>query len=334
MNFIKIALYSIFLTFFCGCAGTPSQSSDRAPAGSKLESQGIGAFFGFGAKYQGPFEISPANFNRPSKVFIPNNYDNKDKWPLILLLHGYTSNANEADTLLGLSKRVTSRGFILLTPEGTKLPYTDAQHSLKKGDAFWNATDFCCDFEKTGVDDVSYLLGLIKEAAARYHVDPERIYLFGHSNGGFMLNRLLCETDGVFAGAVSLAGSTYKDPKLCRLLNPVSYLQVHAEDDPSVAYGENPEHAGGYETVLRRVGASACTGEPLVGAQEDYVLSIPGRDTTPITWNTCQAETEVALWKLKPYSSMFHAPHHPWFHNIAGERAIDFLFKHTLPKRQ
>lgn len=277
--------------------------------------------------------MSPEGFNRPSKLFVPTNYEAKDKWPLILMLHGYTSNASQADTLLGLSKRVTKRGYLLLTPEGTGLPYDHdtGTDKWKKGDKFWNATDFCCDLEKTNVDDVGYLLALLKETSAKYNVDPERIYLFGHSNGGFMTNRLLCETDHYFAGAATLAGSTFKDPEKCRLKNPVSYLQVHAEDDPTVAFEENQYHAGGVGAVKQRVAASRCEAQSETGAQLDYAFSIPGKDTTPIRWSHCAEGTEVVLWKLKPYESRLHAPHHPWFHNTAGEAAIDFLLRHTRP---
>lgn len=313
-NAIRITAFFLFAS---GCASTPAQERKASSW--------------FGSDYTGPFEVSPPGFNRPSKFYLPTNYGAKDKWPLILMLHGYSSNANQADILLGLSKRVTSRGFLLLEPEGTKMPFDDPAHQLKKGDAFWNATDFCCDFEKTNVDDVGYLLALIKEASAKYHVDSDRIYLFGHSNGGFMTNRLLCETDHFFAGAIALAGSTYKDPSMCRLKNPISYLQVHAEDDPTVAFGENPEYAGGLGTVMQRVSANGCTGNGGGGAQENLALSIPGLDTTPITWSHCLEGTEVELWKLRPYSSPFHAPHHPWFFDVAGEKAIDFLFSHTRP---
>ncbi|MGL1273832.1 hypothetical protein ACSTKP_23410, partial [Vibrio parahaemolyticus] len=91
------------------------------------------------------------------------------------------------------------------------------------------------------------------------------------------------------------------------LKNPVSYLQVHAEDDPTVAFGENPFHAGGLGTVRQRVAAARCTGDGVTGAPQDLVLSIPGDDTTETLWSQCSEGTEVALWKLRPYSSRLHA---------------------------
>ena len=273
--------------------------------------------------YKGPFEVSPEGSTRAAKVYLPKSYESREKWPLILMLHGYTSNADETNLYLGLGARVSAKGYILVTPNGMK---------NSKGDQFWNATDFCCDFEKTNVDDVGYLLGLIKKVSAEYHVDAERIYLVGHSNGGFMSNRLLCETDGVFAGVVSIAGSTFKDASNCKMKNPVSYLQVHAEDDPTVAFGENPQHAGGKATVAQRVAAAGCTGQPVSGGRKDIVFLMPFKDAEVQSWNQCQGATEVELWTISPSSVSGHKPHAPgfWFPSFI-DSAVDFLFRHTRP---
>ncbi len=276
--------------------------------------------------FDGPIAITPPGIERPAKVFLPKNYKEREQWPLILMLHGYTSYADESNVYLGLGSRVTAKGYILLTPDGK---------TNSMGDQFWNATDFCCDFEKTGVDDVNYLLKLVEETARLYHVDRNRIYLFGHSNGGFMGNRLLCETDGVFAGMVSLAGSTFKDLNKCRLKNPVSYLQIHAEKDPMVDFGENPNHAGGKETTMRRVAAAGCTGEPEAGARKDLVKLIPSFDTTPVTWNHCLADTEVSLWTIDESKVDGHKPHTPGFNQPDFvDSAVDFLFKHKKPAQK
>ena len=89
-------------------------------------------------------EVSPDGFNRPSKLFLPSNYDEKDKWPLILLLHCDTSKADEVDVLLGMSKHVTNRGFLAVTPEGTRLPsdHNCATGRSNTGERWWRATGF------------------------------------------------------------------------------------------------------------------------------------------------------------------------------------------------
>ncbi len=52
----------------------------------------------------------------------------------------------------GLAKRVNTDGFALLPPNGT----LDGEVNH-----FWNPTDRCCDFGKTGGDDVAFLTELV-----------------------------------------------------------------------------------------------------------------------------------------------------------------------------
>src|SRR4051812_3323016 len=89
--------------------------------------------------------------DRPAAVLLPADYTIDRAWPLVILLHGYGATADLQDIVFGLGVRVDDLGFILVKPEGT----TDAS-----GAQFWNATDECCDFGGTGVDDVGYLSGL------------------------------------------------------------------------------------------------------------------------------------------------------------------------------
>ena len=66
------------------------------------------------------------------------------------------------------------------------------------------------------MDDVGYLSGLIAEAEQTYNIDPKRVYLIGHSNGGFMSFRMACEASELITAIVSLAGSTFENPADCQ----------------------------------------------------------------------------------------------------------------------
>ena len=99
-----------------------------------------------------------------------------------------------------------ARGFLYCYPDGTIAGPVGAT-------GFWNATDACCDFGNTGVDDVGYLRGVIEEIARRFAVDRKRVYLIGHSNGGFMAYRMACESADLIAGIASLAGTTFSGPQ-------------------------------------------------------------------------------------------------------------------------
>src|SRR2546426_27604 len=61
------------------------------------------------------------------------------------------------------------------------------------GQRFWNATDACCDIYNKPTDDVYFATAVLADVQSSWSVDPKRIYVFGHSNGGFMAHRLACD---------------------------------------------------------------------------------------------------------------------------------------------
>tara|TARA_B100000029_G_scaffold43608_1_gene40392 strand:- start:172 stop:1062 length:891 start_codon:yes stop_codon:yes gene_type:complete len=117
--------------------------------------------------------------------------------------------------------------MMLVLPDGMKNP---------DGNQYWNATDACCDFYQSGVDDVAYLSGVIEEAIEAFNIDTKRVFLVGHSNGGYMAHRLACERSDLIAGIVSLAGSTWYDEAKCGNPDPVAVLQVHGTWDTTIRY--------------------------------------------------------------------------------------------------
>ena len=109
----------------------------------------------------------------PVTVHVPPSYDPATPAPLVVLLHGYTSSGQETEDYLQLTPLADQLGFLYVYPDGT----VDAI-----GNRFWNATDACCDFFLTGVDDSGYLRALIDAIAAELSVDAGRIFVAGHSS--------------------------------------------------------------------------------------------------------------------------------------------------------
>src|SRR5262245_36815191 len=149
-------------------AGTPTSSSSGSGSGG-----GGGA--GGGAVIGG---------DRPVTVIVPSSYKPGVPSPLLVMLHGYSINGQVEELFLQLAPVAEAKGFLYAHPDGT----------VDKDDKyFWNATDACCDKYMTGIDDSAYLSSVIEEIKAHYSVDPRRIYVTGHSNGGFMSYRMACD---------------------------------------------------------------------------------------------------------------------------------------------
>ena len=62
------------------------------------------------------------------------------------------------------------------------------------------------------MDDSAYLSALIDQIKGTYAVDARRVYLVGHSNGGYMAYRMACDHADQLTAIVSLAGSTWQRP--------------------------------------------------------------------------------------------------------------------------
>ena len=165
--------------------------------------------------------------DRPVTVHLPASYDANQPAPLLILLHGYSGSGEGDAAEFELASAADAGGFVSAYPDGS----VDSQ-----GNRFWNATDATCDFDRTGVDDVGYLTGVIDEIQAELEIDPKRIYVFGHSCGGFMAYRLACDEAGVVAAIVSVAGATYADSAKCAPSAPVSVVQIHGTADDIVLY--------------------------------------------------------------------------------------------------
>ncbi|HEY8039070.1 MAG TPA: PHB depolymerase family esterase, partial [Polyangiaceae bacterium] len=165
--------------------------------------------------------------DRPVTLRVPAGYDPQKPAPLVMMLHGYGSANLLTEYYFKMSSLADEHGFFYVAPNGT---------FDSKGSRFWNATDACCNFDGSPVDDVGYLTSLIADIRAAYNIDPARIYVMGHSNGGYMSHRLACDHAELFAAIASYAGAVWSDPGKCNPSAPVGILQVHGTADQEVLY--------------------------------------------------------------------------------------------------
>lgn len=250
---------------------------------------------------------------RVARLYLPDNYNSRDHWPLVVLLHGYSAGGVLQDLYLGLSGRVSELQVVALIPDGTR-------NSI--GLPFWNATDYCCDTFGSGVDDVAFLNNLVDQVRHDYRIDEKRVYLMGHSNGGFMAFRMACESPDRYAALLSLAGATFKDQSKCAAHLPITVVAVHGTLDPIVLYGGTPLYPGAEETVSRFRTRNGCEKTPSETARLELVNDLVPKETEITTWS-CEANTSVSLWKMKGQN------HLPLFNASFLSKAVAFFLRHS-----
>ena len=292
-------------------------SESAAEVGTTRHRIVIGSFCGIAALWPA---AAPAGWESVDagrgavSVRVPDAPAPPEGRPLIVLLHGYGASGFFQELYLQLSGLAAERGFLYATPDGTLNP---------EGKRFWNATDACCDFYGSGVDDVGYLTGLIDAIDARFGVDPRRVHLFGHSNGGFMAYRMACSAAGRLTSAVSLAGATYFDPADCSPSRPVRILQIHGSDDETILYGGGilvaTPYPGAEQDALTWAAYDGCLDQATTGAPFDAEATIAGDETEVASWSVGCRGPGAGLWTI------VGGAHVPSFTATFRQRILDWF---------
>jgi polyhydroxybutyrate depolymerase len=266
--------------------------------------------------------------DRPVTVRVPASYDASRPAPLLILLHGYTGSGDQIDADFGLAEAAQQHGFVYAAPDGT---------IDNDGNRFWNATDACCNFDRSSVDDVAYLSSVISDIQGELAIDPKRIAVVGHSNGGFMSYRMACERSELVAAIVSLAGATFADPADCKPREPVSVAQVHGTVDEVIHFnggvpltdGTGP-YPGAETTAATWANYDGCGAEPsALSAKIDVDANLTDggdpAETSVQEWSGCNARATVQLWTIP------NGSHTPALTRAFADAVIRFLAEHPKP---
>ena len=254
---------------------------------------------------------NPLLVERPYQHNVPDGYDPATPTPLLLLLHGYGAAGALQAAYFGIDAHARAHGVLLAFPDGTE---------NAMGDRFWNATDVCCG---QGPDDVAYLSAVLDDMELHYNVDPKRIYVVGHSNGGFMAYRLACDVGHRIAGIVSLAGAMWKDPARCPAESDVAVLQVHGDLDTTIEYGGTAFYPSAAQSVAFWAEQNGCGAALTDGGRLDIEGGLAGEETR-IERHACTSGA-AELWTIEG------GGHVPSFGPGWSPALLDFLSAHPRP---
>jgi polyhydroxybutyrate depolymerase len=250
---------------------------------------------------------------------VPQNYNAQTPTPLIVLLHGYTSSGAQQDSYMGFSKLAEKYGYLFIAPDGDKEPGGDENR-------FWNASPACCDFFSTEVDDSGYVLSIINSIKADFNVDSNRVYLIGHSNGGFLSYRAAYDHSDTIAAIASLAGASHIDEKSAPA-NPVHILQIHGTADGTIAYEgfqiQGNKYPGALDSVTTWAAYNGCSTEGDARELRDLDAVIEGHESSALSFKKgCQVGGSSELWTIAEGSHV--PPLSPTF----SEQVVEWLYAH------
>lgn len=232
-----------------------------------------------------------------AQIYQPSDLKPGERRPLLIFLHGLGASGKTAFDILHLAAFGARERVFVLAPDGS----VDRQRRQ-----FWNAGRACCNFDRRDIDDVARLAQLIDTWRARPNVDASRIYVMGHSNGGFMTERLACALGDRITAAASMSGAAPPVEQVCTATKSLALLEVHGDADEIVRYAggsvfDSPELSRfpgaqqGFRDWAKRLG---CTGSALAAPDRDLDARLPGSETRVERYANC-ASGSVELWTVR-----------------------------------
>jgi polyhydroxybutyrate depolymerase len=170
--------------------------------------------------------------NRTYDVLRPAGNNSAVARPLVVDLHGHTSNGNDQRALSDWSAIAETNDFLVAWPDGL--------------DNSWNAGICCGTAVSNNVDDVGFIRAMVAAIQAEAGIDTTRVYVTGLSNGGAMTQRLACEAADLFSAAAPMA---FPVPYLsfandCQPTKPIPVLSFMGLTDTVIPYsGAAPSFA-------------------------------------------------------------------------------------------
>lgn len=163
---------------------------------------------------------------RTYRLYRPTIYTGATSVPLILNLHGYTSNSFQQQIYGNFMPIADTANFLVVHPQGTK----DGSNQ-----PYWNA-----GISTIGANDLLFLSQLIDSLKATYNIDNNCVYSTGMSNGGFMSNYLACNLSNKIAAIAGVTGTIFTNWfSSCNPGRPVPVMHIHGTADPTVPYAGN-----------------------------------------------------------------------------------------------
>ncbi len=160
---------------------------------------------------------------RTYRVYVPAIYNPSVAVPLVLNLHGYTSNALQQEAYGNFCPIADTADFLIVCPDGT-FDVTNNQ--------YWNSFDV-----PGGPDDVAFLSALIDTVSSHYNIDQRCIYSTGMSNGAIMSYDLAYKLSYRITAIASVAGDMiYSHMNACHPLHPTPIMEIHGTADATVLY--------------------------------------------------------------------------------------------------
>lgn len=168
------------------------------------------------------YDLTSGDIERSYVLRLPEGYDRRADWPLIVAYHGRGSTGVEVE------------GYSELSGLPAVVAYPDG--AIGTGSGYRKAWQGA-PYEAPGVDDVAFTTDLLAAIEADHCIDTTRVYATGKSNGAGLVALLACRLPGAFAAVAPVAPALYPGTRAgCAEAPPTPVLEIHGVADATIPY--------------------------------------------------------------------------------------------------
>lgn len=227
------------------------------------------------------YTIVHDNLVRSYILHLPPSFTSADTLAVVFCLHGLNQTAGRIAQVSGFDTIADRERFIVVYPTGV--------------DTIWNT--FSSPYH-SGADDAGFISALIDTLNRDYHINLNRVYSTGMSNGGFMSYKLACELSDRIAAIAPLSGAFTDSMRYyCHPARPMPVLHIHGSSDFVVPYNGGlvnitvPHTLEYWRSYNNCPGTEVVTNLPDMNTQDNSTV-------TRYEWTPCDNQSEVVHYKV------------------------------------
>lgn len=242
------ACLTLFTIFFPCCTLSFGQQSDpskdnRPSSAKSIDKKGLSEKSSSSSNAKGivkagesisrSYEFKEAKKELAYQMYLPKNYydtiksDAEKNFPLIVALHGYGSNPKQIVGYPGLMRRAEKRGYVVVAPMGYNKKGWYGSHGRKGG--YGNVPRNLGELSEQDV------LNVLEITEKEFNIDPQRIYIYGHSMGGGGSIHLAMKYPDKWAAVASMAPAMPWGLRNLEKAKSIPFFVVHGDNDKVLA---------------------------------------------------------------------------------------------------
>lgn len=174
-------------------------------------------------------EYKNADTTLPYRIYVPFNYSEGKKLPVLVNLHGASHRGNDNTSQLAMLNHIILNEELEVTDAIIICP--QCPEGEKWVDTSWGSGSYDMDSIPES-NEQKAVVELVQQIMQEYPVDENRIYACGYSMGGYGTWNLLMRHGDLFAAGIPMCSAG--DPSKAEQLKDIPIWAVHGAKDPTV----------------------------------------------------------------------------------------------------